>query len=128
MRSLEIVSAKYPRDRVVLNQIGRILFLQRNYADALKALEARRLVDPEDLQMHYTAMLCYRGLGRLDEAAREEKLFLRFKAEEASQAITAGRRLERPEENNERQQIHEHESVPLPWRSRRGRAEPRRDH
>ena len=38
---------------------------------------------------------------------------MRFKAEEASQAITGTRRLVSPEDNNERQQIHEHESVPL---------------
>ena len=77
------------------------------------ALQAVAAVDPEDLQMHYTAMLCYRGLGKVDEAAREEQLFLRFKAEESAQAITGARRMEKPEENNERQQIHEHESVPL---------------
>ena len=27
----------YPRDRVVLNQIGRILFLKRDYAEARKS-------------------------------------------------------------------------------------------
>jgi hypothetical protein len=43
---------------------------------------------------------------------------MRFKAEESSQSITANRRLLNPEENNERQQIHEHESVPL------GKAQP----
>ena len=33
-------------------------------------------------------MLCYRGLGDSENAEREEKLFRRFKADEASQAIT----------------------------------------
>ena len=74
-------------------------------------------VDPEDLQMHYTAMLAARGLGDEARAARAEKLFLRFKADESAQAITARPRLLKPEDNNERQPIHEHESVPL--RSRR---------
>jgi hypothetical protein len=41
-------------------------------------------------------------------------LFQRFKADEASQAITASRRMLSPEDNNERQLIHSHESVPLP--------------
>jgi hypothetical protein len=63
--------------------------------------------------MHYTAMLCYRALGKPDLAAREEALFLRFKADESSQAITQGRRMISPEDNNERQPIHEHESVRL---------------
>src|SRR4029077_16962343 len=111
--SLRTTEAMYPRDRVVLNQIARILFLKREYAEAIKVLDRVSLVDPEDLQMHYTAMLCYRGLGRQNEAAREEKLFVRFKAEKSSRGTPGARRQLRPEENNERQQIHEHESVPL---------------
>ena len=63
LQSLAIVRAKYPRDRVVLNQIARILFLKREYAEAVEALKEVCAVDPEDLQMHYTLMLCYRGLG-----------------------------------------------------------------
>ena len=111
--SLDATIARYPRDRVVLNQKARILFLQRKYQDALKVLDQVNLIDPEDLQLHYTAMLAQRGLGNLEAATREEKLFRRFKAEESSQAITSVRRLASPEENNERQQIHEHESVGL---------------
>ncbi len=111
--SLKIVEGLYPRDRVVLNQLARMLFLKREYAEALKVLERVSLVDPEDLQMHYTAMLCYRGLGDSEQTAREQKLFQRFKAEESSQAITGKRRLVSPEDNNERQQIHDHESVTL---------------
>ena len=40
---------------------------------------------------------------------------MRFKAEESAQAITGPRRLLKPEENNERQQIHEH-AGPAPSR------------
>ena len=70
-------------------------------------------MDPEDLQMHYTRMLCLRGLGDAAGAQREQVLFQRFKAEESAQSITAKPRLLSPEDNNERQQIHDHESVPL---------------
>ena len=113
LASLKTAESMYPRDRVVANQIARILFLKRDYRGALAVLERVCLVDPEDLQMHYTMMLCYRGLGDAAKAAREEKLFRRFKAEESSQAITARRRMISPEDNNERQTIHEHESVAL---------------
>ena len=111
--SLGTVVEKYPRDRVALNQIARVLFLQREYAKALEAVRQVLSVDPEDIQAHYTAMLCYQGLGNQEEAQREQKLFIRFKADESSQSITGTRRLAKPEENNERQQIHEHESVNL---------------
>ena len=114
LKSLQTAASMYPRDRVVLNQIARIQFLKRQYAEAIRTLEKVCDVDPEDLQMHYTMMLCYRGLGDSEKAAREQKLFLRFKAEESAQSITAARRLQSPEDNNERQQIHEHESVRLP--------------
>jgi Tfp pilus assembly protein PilF len=113
LQSLNETARLYPRDRVVLNQIARIYFLKREYKQALSALERVCMVDPEDLQMHYLSMLCYRGLQRPEDAAREEKLFRRYKAEESSQSITAKRRLVSPEDNNERQPIHDHESVQL---------------
>ncbi|MDQ6760277.1 MAG: tetratricopeptide repeat protein [Acidobacteriota bacterium] len=108
LESLRRVQSGYPRDRVVLNQIGRILFLQRNYPEAVKALESVISVDPEDVQCHYNLMLSYRGLGDRAKADREQKLFARFKADEASQAITGKARLRNPEANNERQAIHDH--------------------
>ena len=64
--------------------------------------------------MHYRRMLCYRGLGDTENAAREEKLFRRFKADESAQTVTARIRRLSPEDNNERQSIHEHVSVELP--------------
>jgi tetratricopeptide (TPR) repeat protein len=113
LESLRRTAAMYPRDRVVANQIGRILFLKRDYAAAEKALLNVLSVDPEDLQAHYTLMLVYRGLRQNEKAEREATLFRRFKADEASQAITARARMISPEDNNERQPIHDHESVPL---------------
>ncbi|MGO9257605.1 MAG: tetratricopeptide repeat protein [Bryobacteraceae bacterium] len=113
LRSLAAARAQYPRDRVVLNQIARIQFLERRYAEAVDTLQAVNAVDPEDVQMHYTLMLCYRGLGNGTAAEREEQLFRRFKADEASQSLTERRRRLSPEDNNERQAVHDHESVAL---------------
>jgi len=111
---LRKVLAQYPRDRVALNDLGRILFLQRKYPDAVQMLESVLMVDPEDLQAHYNLMLCYSGLGDEKQAREHQVRYLRFKADEASQAITGPYRQLNPEDNNERQAIHEHVSVPLP--------------
>lgn len=111
--SLRKVVEKYPRDRVVQNQIGRILFLKRDYTNAIQAFQQVLAIDPEDIQAHYSLMLCYKGLGDDARAAREEALFRRFKADESSQVITARRRMISPEDNNERQPVHEHDSVTL---------------
>jgi tetratricopeptide (TPR) repeat protein len=108
------VLAQYPRDRVALNNLGRVLFLQRKYADAGKVLQQVLAVDPEDLQAHYNLMLCYNGLGDEKMSKEHQTRYLRFKADEASQAITGPYRQLNPEDNNERQSIHEHTSVPLP--------------
>ena len=111
---LQIVLAQYPRDRVTLNNLGRIYFLQRKYAEAVTVLQRVMAVDPEDLQAHYNLMLCYNGLGDEKMAKEHQERYLRFKADEASQTITGPYRLLHPEDNNERQSIHEHVSVPLP--------------
>jgi hypothetical protein len=113
LANLQKAAAQYPADRVVQNQAGRILFLKRDYAGAVAAFERVLRVDPEDLQAHYGLMLAYRGLGDAGKAERHAKLFRRFKADEAAQSITARPRLLSPEDNNERQMIHDHESAPL---------------
>jgi len=111
---LRKVLAQYPRDRVALNDLGRILFLQRRYDDAVKVLESVLKIDPEDLQAHYDLMLCYNGLGNEKLEKEHQERYMRFKADEASQTITGRYRQLHPEDNNERQAVHEHVSVPLP--------------
>src|SRR5207244_5847196 len=69
--------------------ICRIHFLQRRYADAIAAFQRALLVDPEDLQAHYNLMLCYQGLGNTELAAREQALYMRFKADERSEEHTS---------------------------------------
>ena len=113
LADLQAAAEEYPRDRVLLNEIANILFLQREYSQAVEFLDRVARIDPEDLQMHYTRMRCYRGLGNLEAAKREEALFLRYKADESAQSRTAEIRRTSPEDNNERQRIHEHVSVPL---------------
>ena len=101
----------------------------------MKILQQALAVDPEDLQAHYNLMLCYNGLGDEKMSKEHQARYLRFKADEASQAITGPYRQLNPEDNNERQSIHEHVSVPLPILNNapakrlaaRAHHEPRRD-
>jgi Tfp pilus assembly protein PilF len=110
---LQIVLAQYPRDRVVINELGRILFLQKRYAEAVKTFQQTLAIDPEDLQANYNLMLCYNGLGDEPMANEHKERYLRFKADESAQAITGAYRQAHPEDNNERQLVHEHVSVAL---------------
>jgi tetratricopeptide (TPR) repeat protein len=105
---LRVAAEQYPRDRVVLNQIGRVQFLERRFDEAIASFTKALAVDPEDLEAHYNLMLCYKGKSDAELAGRERSLYTRFKADEAAQAITGPYRLKSPEDNNERQLIHEH--------------------
>jgi hypothetical protein len=58
-------------------------------------------------------MLCYNGLGDDARANEHKARYLRFKADESAQSITGPYRQTHPEDNNERQAIHEHVSVTL---------------
>jgi tetratricopeptide (TPR) repeat protein len=109
---LRAAAEQYPRDRVVRNQTGRVLFLKREFQAAIGEFQAVLSIDPEDLQAHYNLMLCYQGLGDAASAERERLLYVRFKADESSQAITGPYRQLHEDDNNERQQIHEHRARP----------------
>src|SRR2546423_280704 len=113
MTHLRTVLEQFPRDRVVRNELGRVLFLEKRYADAVKEFEQTLSIDPEDLQAHYNLMLCYNGLGDDAKANEHKARYLRFKADESAQAITGPYRQTHPQDNNERQAIHEHVSVTL---------------
>src|ERR1051325_5248284 len=93
---LQSVLQQYPRDRVVQNELGRIYFLQKKYAEAVKAFQATLAIDPEDLQAHYNLMLCYNGLGDDKRAEEHKARYLRYKADESAQALTGPYRQAHP--------------------------------
>jgi hypothetical protein len=55
-------------------------------------------------------MLCYRGLHDESSSKLHEDFYTRFKADESAQAVTGAFRLLNPDDNRERQPIHEHPS------------------
>jgi tetratricopeptide (TPR) repeat protein len=110
---LQSVLTQFPRDRVVRNELGRVLFLQKRYTDAVAEFQKTLAIDPEDLQANYNLMLCYTGLGDEAKANEHKDRYMRFKADEAAQALTGAYRQKHPEDNNERQAVHEHVSVAL---------------
>jgi Tfp pilus assembly protein PilF len=107
---LREVLVQYPYDRVARDDHGRILFLERRYAEAVKEFQTTLAVDPEDLEANYNLMLCFTGLNQSDRAHEFEVRYLRFKADESSETLTGPYRRAHPEDNLERQPIHEHVS------------------
>ncbi len=114
LSQLRQVAEAHPKDRVVRNQMGRLLFLLGQYQAAKTELEAVLHIDPEDLQAHYNLMLCHRALGDETRAATHHRLYLRFKADESAQVIAGTARRRDPGANLESQPVQEHRSMPLP--------------
>src|SRR5260370_3333234 len=114
MTHLRTALEQFPRDRVVRNELVRVLFLQKRYADAVKEFEQTISIDPEDLQAHYNLMLCYNGLGDDAKPNEHKARYLRFKPDESTQAITGPNPQTHPENNTEPQAITNHLTVPLP--------------
>jgi tetratricopeptide (TPR) repeat protein len=111
LQHLREVLAQYPRDRVAHDDAGRILFLERRYDDAVREFQWTLEIDPEDLEANYNLMLCYTGMGRPERAAEFQKRYLRFKADESAQTLTGPYDRSHPDDNRERQLIHEHVSA-----------------
>lgn len=115
------VDARFPKDRVNLNQIARVLYLAGRYEEALPFIDRVLSIDGEDLAAHYNAMLCLRALGRREEAAAEEAWYRYHKEDESARSVTADFRREHPYDNRESLPIHVHDeprpapATPAPW-------------
>jgi tetratricopeptide (TPR) repeat protein len=111
LSDLNAVAAAYPRDRVVLNEVGRVHYLSGAPERAIPWFEDALGVDSEDLMAHYNLMLVYRAAGDSARATHHETHYLRYKADETSVALSRSYRRSHPSANNEAQAIHEHTSA-----------------
>jgi tetratricopeptide (TPR) repeat protein len=113
LKHLKKVVRKFPRDRVARNERGHLYMLLPDYERAIYDFEKVLLIDPEDLEAHYHLMRAYRAVGDIEAAQKAEAYYRRFKADEELYAVDRAR--VSAEALHERQPIHEHLSVPLPF-------------
>ncbi len=106
------VLQRFPEDRAAWRNLGRVLYLDSRYEEALRALTRALGIDSEDSNAHYHRMLVLRALGREQEAAAAEEAYSYYQIDESAQAVTRKYRQGDGEANREAQPIHAH-SVPL---------------
>jgi len=97
---LRTAAERYPRDRVVRNQIGRVLFLKRQYKEAITELQKVLEIDPRRPAGALQPDALLAGPREADKARRAQALYVRFKADESAQAITGPYRQLHPDDNN----------------------------
>ena len=88
MRHLDAARAQYPRDRVVLNEIGLLHFLARDFDAAIDTFESVLRIDPEDLQAHYNLMLSHQGAGHGEGGGAGARAVRAVQGRRVVQAIT----------------------------------------
>lgn len=103
------VLSRFPQDRATWGNLGRVLYLDGRFEEALKAIDQVLHIDPEDRSAHYHRMLSLRSLGREAEAAAAEQAYTYYQIDESAQVVTRGYRMRHPNANRETQKIHVHD-------------------
>jgi tetratricopeptide (TPR) repeat protein len=106
------VLLRFPQDRATWRNLGRVLYLDGRFDEALRAFDQVLRIDPEDRSAHYHRMLSLRSLGREAEAAVSEQAYSYYQIDESAQAVTRDYRMQHPHANQEAQSIHVHELSP----------------
>lgn len=102
------VLERFPDDRAAWRNLGRTYYLNGQYDEALNAFARVLQIDPEDRAAHYHRMLCYRALGRNEEADLAAAAAEYYSIDESAQDITRAFRLRNPGANLMAQQIRTH--------------------
>ena len=117
------VAEAYPKDRVLLLDMGRLEYLSGRYEAALQWIDRVLAIDPEDLGGLYNRMLTLGALGRDKELAEARKLYEYYKDDEDAMAVTALFKQRHPAANNEAQAIHVHRLWPVDPKSNSSKPE-----
>jgi predicted Zn-dependent protease len=113
-KHLKRIVTKYPRDRVAKIERGHLYMLMRDYDRAIRDFEKVLSIDPENTEAYYHLARAYRAVGDEEKAKKAEALYHRFQADGRS-AANGQSRTNNPDAWRERQPIHEHSSVALPF-------------
>jgi tetratricopeptide (TPR) repeat protein len=102
------VLEQFPEDRATWRNLGRTYYLDQQYERAVEAFTQVLKIDPEDRIAHYHQMLCYRALGREQEAQMSAQAYALYQIDESAQEITRSYRLKDPGANLMTQAIRTH--------------------
>jgi tetratricopeptide (TPR) repeat protein len=111
---LRKVAERFPNDRGVLAEIAGIQTLQKDFKGAVETLERILAGDPEERAAHYSLMLAQRALGNKEKSEYHQKIYQRLAPLDSGEILGGKYWAAHPHENNERQGVHEHRSIPLP--------------
>jgi tetratricopeptide (TPR) repeat protein len=115
------VLEQFPGDRATWRNLGRTYYLDQQYEKALEAFEQALQIDSEDRIAHYHQMLCYRALGRQQEAEISAAAYELYQIDESAQEITRAYRAKDAGANLMTQPIRTHKLAIKSMPSRAGK-------
>jgi tetratricopeptide (TPR) repeat protein len=66
----------FPQSRDARRELGITYYQQNNNAAAIEQFEALQKIDPDDLAAHYNLSILYRRVGKKEEAAAQQAMFV----------------------------------------------------
>lgn len=105
---LRPLAERYPRDRLLWFDLGLSHFLNGNREAAVECFQRMLDIDPDDAAAHFNLIRCYRALGRVSDARREEAIFHTLRDDEPLTQIITPYLRKHPTASREALPMHEH--------------------
>ena len=74
----------FPQSRDARRELGITYYQQNDNPAALEQFEALQKIDPDDLTAHYNLSILYRRMGKKDQAAEQQDMFVDKKVDDGA--------------------------------------------
>jgi Tfp pilus assembly protein PilF len=106
------VVEKFPQSRDARRELGITYYQQKDDTHAMEQFEALQQIDPDDLTAHYNLSILYRRMGRKQEAADQQAMFVDKKVDPGAPTYSLNFLRIHPEISNESIPWHVHSDMP----------------
>jgi Flp pilus assembly protein TadD len=101
----------FPQSRDARRELGITYYQQKDVSDALEQFEALQKIDPDDLVAHYNLSILYRRIGKTEEAAKQQEMFIDKKVDPGAPTYSLNYLRDHPEISTESIPWHMHSDL-----------------
>jgi tetratricopeptide (TPR) repeat protein len=101
----------FPQSRDARRELGITYYQQKDEHNALEQFEALQKIDPDDLVAHYNLSILYRRMGKPEEAAKQQEMFIDKKVDPGAPTYSLNYLRDHPEISTESIPWHMHSDL-----------------
>ena len=101
----------FPQSRDARRELGITYYQQKDEHNALEQFEALQKIDPDDLVAHYNLSVLYRRMGKKEEAAKQQAMFIDKKVDPGAPTYSLTYLRDHPEISTESIPWHMHSDL-----------------